>query len=87
MIQRLIVRRKPRTQRKVWGIWCDPTLQLAYKAMAAELRVPISVLVGHILIQWLAKNGETMLGDEATRAKYGDFLARKYLAAHKFKER
>lgn len=53
---------------------------MAYKIMAAELRVPIPVLVGHILTQWFAQNGETLISNEQERQEYGDYLAKKYLA-------
>jgi len=45
---------------------------------AAELRVPISVLVGHILTQWLAQNYDSILGDKKKLREFGDFLSRKY---------
>ena len=67
-------------ERIVWGIWCQRRLQAVYKMAAAELRVPISVLVGHVLRQWLAENHDTVLSDKQKQAEFGDFLARKYLS-------
>jgi hypothetical protein len=46
-----------------------------------RIRVPISVLVGHVLRQWLAENGESLISDKDKKLKYGDYLARKYLAS------
>jgi hypothetical protein len=65
------------------GIWAPKSLKLAYKVMATGLRVPISVLVTHALRQWLAQNGQSLLHGEEKRREYGDYLAQKYLAAHK----
>ena len=64
----------------VWGLWAPRRLKIAYKTTAAELHVPISVLVGHILNGWLAENYDTLLGDEQKRAEFGEFLAKKYLS-------
>lgn len=48
--------------------------------IAADLRVPISVLVGHILRQWVAENYETLLNDKHKK-EFADYLARKYLSS------
>lgn len=66
-------------ERIVWGLWATRRLKMVYKTTAAELNVPISVLVGHILNGWLADNYDTLLGDEQKRAEFGDFLEKKYL--------
>ena len=73
----------PLDERIVWGIWAPKRLKLGYKLMAINLRVPISVLVGDVLSQWLAQNGETLLSDEEKRLRHGDYLAKKYLAPEK----
>jgi cytochrome c oxidase assembly factor CtaG len=86
MINRLFHRKKHQnhpSERIIWGIWVPKSLQLAYKMMASMLRVPISVLVTHILRQWLAQNGQSLLHDDDKRHKYSDYLTEKYLAAHK----
>ena len=67
-------------ERIVWGIWAPRRLQLAYKLTAVDLRVPISVLVGHVLRQWLAQYYETVLKDKNKKLEFADYLARKYLS-------
>jgi len=57
---------------------------MAYKIIAADLKVPISVLVGHVLREWLAENGESLISDEEKRLKYGEYLARKYLGNQEY---
>jgi len=60
MMNRLFRRKKEQSyldEHIIWGIWAPRSLKPAYKIMATDLRVPISVLVGHILTQWLAQNG------------------------------
>lgn len=89
MINRLFHGKKEQKymdQRIIWGIWAPRSLKLAYKMMAADLRVPISVLVGHVLRQWLADNSESLIDDDEKRLKYGDYLARKYLASNEMDE-
>ncbi|MFC1926223.1 hypothetical protein ACFLWV_00530 [Chloroflexota bacterium] len=67
-------------ERVVWGIWAQRRLQLVYKMLAADLRVPISVLVGHVLLKWLAQNKETILGDKNKKVAFADYLAENYLS-------
>jgi hypothetical protein len=67
-------------ERVVWGIWAPRRLQAVYKMTASELRVPISVLVDHILRQWFADNQDTILGDKQKQRWLRDFLSRKYLS-------
>ena len=69
--------------RIVWGIWVPKKLKLAYKVMASSLRVPISVLVTHILVQWIVKNGAALSNNAASRQKYGDYLTQKYIVGNK----
>ena len=86
MINRLFHKKKQQNysqERVIWGIWTHKSLQLAYKMMASTLRVPISVLATHVLRQWLAQNGQSLLHDDDKRHKYSDYLTEKYLAAHK----
>jgi hypothetical protein len=47
---------------------------------ASELRVPISVLVGHVLRQWFADNQDTILSDKQKQREFSDFLSKKYLS-------
>jgi len=68
-------------ERIVWGIWCQRRLQAVYKMAAAELRVPISVLVGHVLMEWVAQNYDTLINDEHKRREFSDFLTTKYLSS------
>ena len=86
MLNSLLRRKNPLNKRIVWGIWAPRSLQLAYKALAAQLRVPMSVLVGHVLDQWLAQNGEVLVKDPEARQKYGDDLAKRYLTSHEKKD-
>ena len=60
----------------VWGLWATRRLKMAYKATAAELQVPISVLVDYILSTGLADNYDTVLADKQKRAEFGDFLTK-----------
>jgi len=78
LLRRKLTTRNRLNERIIWGIWAPRGLQLAYKLAASQLRVPMSVLVPHILRQWLAENHE-MLEDEQKRAEFGEYLARKYL--------
>ena len=48
--------------------------------------VPISVLVGHVLTQWLAENGESLIDDEHKKLEFADYLATKYLANNEIVE-
>jgi len=66
-------------RREVWGLWLPRRLRVAYKTLAEEIRVPISILVGHILGQWLVKNFEGLMTDSEARKKYEDFLVNRYL--------
>jgi len=63
-------------QRIVWGIWAPRGLQVTYKVLAARLRVPISVLVCHILREWLANNYASLHDDPDARTRLGDLLAK-----------
>lgn len=69
-----------RKERKVSSFLRDPKPALGVKIMAADLRVPISVLAGHVLRQWLAQNYETLLNDKHKKLEFADYLARKYLS-------
>lgn len=69
-----------RKERKVFGFLCDPKLALGAKMLAADLRVPTSVLVGHVLRHWLAQNYEALLNDKHKKLEFADYLARKYLS-------
>jgi hypothetical protein len=60
----------------VWGIWAPRRLQFIFKMLASDLRVPISVLVGHILRQWLADNYETLTNDKQKKLEFADYLAK-----------
>ena len=84
MLSKLFRKREEQShldERIVWGIWAPRRLQFVYKMAAAELRVPISILVGHVLMQWLAENYDTVLSDKQKQAEFGDFLAKKYLSS------
>ena len=74
-------------ERIIWGVWVPRGLRLAYKGMAAHLRVSMCVLVGYILSQWLAQSSEALLLNEEEGVKYGEYLARKYLAPPELVER
>ena len=63
----------------IWGIWAPRRLQLGFKVIAGELRVPMSVLVGHVLREWLAKNYESMLRNTEEKEKFAGYLVKKYL--------
>ena len=80
MLSRLLRKKNPLNKRIVWGIWAPRSLQLAYKGLAAQLRVPMSVLMGHVLAQWLTQNGDVLVKDPDARQKYGVYLAKRYLA-------
>ncbi|MCP4609008.1 MAG: hypothetical protein GY845_09895, partial [Planctomycetes bacterium] len=58
------------------GIWSPRKLKTLYQMMAVELRVPISVLVCHILNSWAIENGQTMLQDDKQRQGFGEYLAK-----------
>jgi hypothetical protein len=73
-------------ERIVWGIWAPRSLKLAYKVIAADLRVPMCVLVGHVLREWLAENGESLIDDEHKKLEFADYLATKYLANNEIVE-
>jgi hypothetical protein len=82
IIDRFMKRKKQRQyldQRIIWGIWAPRRLQLAYKMVASELRVPMSVLVGYILRLWLSENYETLRDDESVRTQFAEHLVRTYL--------
>ena len=79
MISRLFRKKKEEInldEHIVWGLWATRRLKMACKATAAELQVPISVLVDYILSSWLADNYDTVLGDKQKRAEFSDFLAK-----------
>ena len=81
IIDRFMRRNKQRQyleMRIVWGIWAPRWLQLTYKSLAANLRVPISILVCYVLRQWLSQNYKALIDDEASRSKFGDLLAREH---------
>jgi hypothetical protein len=63
-------------ERIIWGIWAPRKLQLVYKELARGLRVPISVLVYHILRQWLSEHYKLLSEDLDARTAFGDLLAR-----------
>ena len=66
-------------KRIVWGIYAPKQLKLAYKLMATSLRVPISVLVTHVLTQWIIKHGQQLNDNKINYQNYGDYLAKKYI--------
>ena len=66
-------------ERIVWGILVERKLQLGYKILAQKLRVPIYVLVGHILQEWLMANYENLMQDFRERVKFEEYLTNKYL--------
>lgn len=76
----LLLRKKRRQQyfdqRIIWGIWAPRKLQLVYKELAGGLRVPICVLVYHILRQWLSENYKLLSEDPEARTTFGDLLAK-----------
>ena len=77
MISRLFRKKKEEInldEHIVWGLWATRRLKMACKATAAELKVPISVLVDYILSTWLADNYDTVLGDKQNREEFSDFL-------------
>lgn len=63
-------------ERIIWGIWAPRKLQLVYKGLASDLRVPISVLLYHILRQWLSENYKLLSEDPDARTTFGDLLAK-----------
>ena len=75
----------PLDERIVWGIRAPRELKLVYKVIAASLRVPVSVLVGHVLTEWLAENYETLLEDKRDRREFAGYLAGEYLRKRKRK--
>ncbi len=60
----------------VWGVWSPRKLKKLYEMMAMELRVPMSVLVCHILNNWVIENGQTILQDDNKRQEFGEHLAK-----------
>jgi hypothetical protein len=79
MISKIFRRKKEEVdlnEHIVWGLWATRGLKMAYKTTAAELKVPISVLVDYILSTWLANNYDTVLSDKQKRAEFSDFLHR-----------
>ena len=66
-------------ERIVWGILVERKLHLSYKLLAYKLRVPLYVLAGHILEEWLTKNYENLMKDLAERVKFEEYLTEKYL--------
>lgn len=77
MLDRLF--RKKKRLKIIWGIWVDPSVKLCFKALAQQLRVPISILVTDILMNWLSRNAEALLSDNQKRNAYAEYLVRKYL--------
>jgi len=63
----------------VWGLWVPRWLQVGYKGLAYQLNVPISVLAGHVLRQWLQKNNKILQTDIVKQKQFSLFLADKYL--------
>jgi len=67
-----------RKELKISSFLHDSKLALGVKILAADLRVPISVLVGHALRHWLAQNYESPINDKHKKLEFADYLARKY---------
>ena len=63
----------------VWGLWIPVKYHLAYKLLARHLQVPISVLAGHILREWITENYEELSLDEQKGNEFADYLVRTYL--------
>jgi len=62
----------------VWGVWSPRKLKKLYELMAAELRVPISALVCHVLTDWATENGQTIFQDDHKRQEFGEYLANQW---------
>ena len=60
----------------VWGVWSPRKLKKLYELMAVKLRVPISVLVCHVLTDWVTENGQQILQDDKKRQEFGECLAK-----------
>ena len=54
-------------------------MQTIYKLIASELRVPISILVGHVLRRWLIANADNLLSNQRKRIEFGEYLVDMYL--------
>ena len=88
MIERLFCNGKqpaPLDERVVWGIRAPRELKLVCKVIAASLRTPVSVLVGHVLTEWLAEDYQTLLEDKRDRREFAGHLTGEYLRKRKRK--
>ena len=63
----------------ILGLWVPRWLHVGYKGLAHQLNVPISVLVGHILRQWLKKNNEVLQKDIIKKTQFSMYLVDTYL--------
>jgi len=66
------------SDRIIWGFPCRRGLRSLFKGLSLKMRVPICVLIVHILVTWIDTNRET-IGNEEWLKKYGDALADLYL--------
>jgi len=71
-------RKKKESDMIVWGIWVERGIRATFKALALNMRVPISVIVTHILLDWIQRNKDD-IGNEVWLTAYGDGLANLYL--------
>jgi len=71
--------RKPQdSDRIIWGFPCRRGLRSLFKGLSLKMRVPLCVLLAHILVTWIDTNKEN-IGNADWLEKYGNILADIYL--------
>ncbi len=69
---------KHNQKRIVWGIWVQKDLKLTYKLISMSLKVPMAVLVTHVLVKWLAGEGSEIMRSAQKKKELQDTLLRMY---------
>ena len=71
--------KKKTNQNVIWSISVQPELQAQYKLLAQELRIPMSIVAGDALQEWMVTKGAYILMNPTKKNAYADLLVKKYM--------